>query len=86
MAEQFDHIQTLLHSAIAAGATVLCGGTGRPDDRETGYFVKPTILADVARKAEVVQQEIFGPVIVLQPFEDLNDAIAMANDSEFGLA
>ncbi|AUR06090.1 aldehyde dehydrogenase (plasmid) [Phaeobacter inhibens] len=83
---QFDHIQTLLHGAIAAGATVLCGGAGRPDGMETGYFVKPTILADVARKAEVVRQEIFGPVIVLQPFEDLDDAIAMANDSEFGLA
>ncbi|APG49038.1 aldehyde dehydrogenase (plasmid) [Phaeobacter porticola] len=47
---QFDHIQTLLHGAIAAGARVLCGGAGRPDGMDTGYFVKPTILADVAAK------------------------------------
>ncbi|MFZ2242098.1 MAG: aldehyde dehydrogenase family protein [Gordonia amarae] len=83
---QFDKIQTLIQSGIDAGATVVFGGTGRPDDLSAGYYVRPTVFANVDNDMEVARTEIFGPVLVIIGYDDVEDAVAIANDTEYGLA
>jgi aldehyde dehydrogenase (NAD+) len=83
---QFDRVQALIQAGIDEGARVLAGGTGRPEGFETGWFVKPTIFADVTDSMRVTREEIFGPVLVIMPFEDEDEAIALANDTPYGLA
>jgi aldehyde dehydrogenase (NAD+) len=83
---QFDRVQTLIQVGIDEGARVLAGGVGKPEGFETGWFVKPTILADVTESMRVTREEIFGPVLVIMPFEDEAEAIALANDTPYGLA
>lgn len=83
---QFDRIQMLIGVGIDEGARLVAGGLGRPAGIETGYFVKPTIFADVSNSMRVAQEEIFGPVMVIIPFEDEEDAIRIANDTPYGLA
>jgi aldehyde dehydrogenase (NAD+) len=83
---QFDRVQTLIQVGIDEGARVLVGGVGKPEGLETGWFVKPTILADVTDTMRVTREEIFGPVLVIMPFEDEDQAIALANDTPYGLA
>jgi len=82
---QFDRVQTLIQVGIDEGARVLVGGVGKPEGLETGWFVKPTILADVTESMRVTREEIFGPVLVMMPFEDEAEAIALANDTPYGL-
>lgn len=79
---QLDHINGLVQGAIAAGAKVVTGGSivDRP-----GNFFEPTILTDIANSADIVQQEVFGPVHVILPFDDDDEAIRLANESNFGL-
>ena len=68
------------------GARVVVGGNGRPDGIEKGWYVQPTVFADVDNKMRIAQEEIFGPVLAVIPFDDVDDAVRIANDSEFGLA
>jgi len=82
---QFDRVQTLIQVGIDEGARVLVGGVGKPEGLDTGWFVKPTIFADVTDSMRVTREEIFGPVLVIMPFEDEDEAIALANDTPYGL-
>ncbi len=82
---QFDRVQTLIQVGIDEGARVLVGGVGKPEGLDTGWFVKPTIFADVTESMRVTREEIFGPVLVIMPFEDEDEAIALANDTPYGL-
>jgi aldehyde dehydrogenase (NAD+) len=81
----YDKIQGLIQAGIDEGAQLVAGGTGRADGFDRGYFVKPTIFAAVHNKMRIAQEEVFGPVLVLSPFADEADAIAIANDSPYGL-
>lgn len=83
---QFERIQALIATGIAEGATLVAGGVGKPEGLETGYFVKPTVFADTTPDMTVVKEEIFGPVLAIQTYEDVEDAIRLANDSIYGLA
>lgn len=83
-ATQYKHVLGMIQTGIQEGATVVEGSTGEPS--ETGYFVRPTVLKNVDNKMQVAQTEIFGPVLVAIPFDTEEDAIAIANDSDFGLA
>lgn len=83
---QFDKVQGLIQVGIDEGATLLAGGTGRPAGFESGYFCQPTIFTDVNNQMTIAREEIFGPVLVVMPFADEAEAIALANDTEYGLA
>lgn len=84
-ARQFEHIQTMISAGIAEGARLVAGGLGRPAGLERGYFVRPTVFADVTNEMSVARDEIFGPVMVILPFETEDEAIALANDTVYGL-
>ena len=81
----YDKIQGLIQAGIDEGAQLVAGGTGRADGFDRGYYVKPTVFAAVHNKMRIAQEEVFGPVLVLIPFKDEADAIAIANDSPYGL-
>ena len=83
---QFEKIQDLIQSAIDEGATLVTGGTGRPDGRNAGFFVKPTLFADVTPEMRIYREETFGPVATISVYQDGEQAIAMANDTEYGLS
>jgi len=83
---QWVRIQELIASGIAEGATLITGGTGRPAGLEAGCYVKPTIFAHVTRDMRIAREEIFGPVLCISSFESIDDAIEIANDTEYGLA
>ncbi|TVO58079.1 aldehyde dehydrogenase family protein [Denitromonas halophila] len=84
-AAQFDKIQRLIQTGIDEGARLVAGGPGKPEGRDTGYFVRPTVFADVTNTMTIAREEIFGPVLSLIPFDTEEDAIAIANDSPYGL-
>ena len=81
----YDKIQGLIQVGIDEGAQLVAGGTGRAEGFDRGYYVKPTVFAGVNNKMRIAQEEVFGPVLVLIPFKDEADAIAIANDSPYGL-
>jgi aldehyde dehydrogenase (NAD+) len=83
---QFDRVQEMIEIGIQEGATLLAGGLGKPQDHPTGWFAKPTIFADVSNDMRIAREEIFGPVLVIIPFEDEAEAIEIANDTPYGLA
>ena len=83
---QFERVQTMIQKGLDEGATLLTGGLGKPEGYKTGWYVKPTVFADVSNEMTIAQEEIFGPVLVIIPFEDETEAIAIANDSPYGLA
>ena len=83
---QFDRVQAMIKVGIDEGATLLAGGLGKPEGYETGWFVKPTIFSDVSNEMRIAREEIFGPVLVIIPFEDEADGISIANDTPYGLA
>jgi aldehyde dehydrogenase (NAD+) len=83
---QWNKIQTLIAKGIEEGATLVAGGVGRPNDLSAGYFVKPTIFADVARDATIAREEIFGPVLSIIPYDTEEEAVEIANDTVYGLA
>jgi aldehyde dehydrogenase (NAD+) len=82
---QYNKIQTLIQKGIDEGAKLVAGGTGKPEGLDKGYFVKPTVFADVNNDMEVARTEIFGPVLSVIPFETEEDAIKIANDTAYGL-
>jgi aldehyde dehydrogenase (NAD+) len=83
---QFDRVQRLIETGIAEGATVVCGGPGRPERLERGYYIRPTIFADVKNVMAIAQEEIFGPVLVIIPYSAIDEAVAIANDTPYGLS
>lgn len=83
---QFQRVQSLIEKGIAEGATLVCGGPGRPAEFNRGYFVRPTVFADVTRDMAIAREEIFGPVLSMMTYQDEDEAVAMANDSPYGLA
>ena len=82
---QYNKIQTLIQKGIDEGAKLVAGGVGKPEGLEKGYFVKPTVFADVNNNMEVARTEIFGPVLSVMPFENEEEAIKIANDTPYGL-
>lgn len=78
---QWDRVQTLLKKGVAEGARVVTGGPGKPEGLEDGYFVKPTIFADVNNQMSIAQEEIFGPVLSVIPYSTEAEAIEIANDT-----
>ena len=83
---QFDKIQGLIQQGIDEGATLVAGGTGRPEHLPTGYYVKPTVFANVDNNMTIAREEIFGPVVAILGYSDEDEAVEIANDSDFGLA
>ena len=84
-ATQWGKIQDLIQKGIDEGARLTTGGTGRPDGLNKGFFVKPTVFADVTNDMTIAREEIFGPVLSIIPFETEEEAVAMANDTVYGL-
>jgi len=83
---QFRRVQDLIERGIAEGARLVTGGPGRPAGLERGWYVKPTVFADVRNDMTIAREEIFGPVLCLIPYQDLDQAIAIANDTVYGLS
>ena len=83
---QFDKIQELIQSAIDEGATLVTGGPGRPDGRNAGYYIRPTLLADVTPAMRIWREETFGPVATITPYRDADEAVRLANDTDYGLS
>jgi aldehyde dehydrogenase (NAD+) len=85
-AAQFDKIQALIQQGIDDGATLVTGGTGRPGGLKTGYYVQPTVFADVTNDMSIAREEIFGPVLSILGYDGTDEAVEIANDTEYGLA
>ena len=83
---QFDKVQALIQTGIDEGAQLVAGGLGKPEGLESGYFCKPTIFAGVNNQMTIAREEIFGPVLTMIPFDTEQQAIEIANDTEYGLA
>jgi aldehyde dehydrogenase (NAD+) len=83
---QFDTVQRYIQIGIDEGARLLCGGLGRPEGFEKGFYARPTVFADVNNQMRIAREEIFGPVLVMIPFDTEEEAIAIANDTPYGLA
>jgi len=83
---QWGKIQSLIEAGIAEGATLVAGGPGKPEGLETGYYVKPTVFADVTNDMTIAREEIFGPVLAILGYESEEQAVAVANDTVYGLA
>ncbi len=83
---QFGKVQDLIQKGIDEGATLVTGGTGKPEGINSGYYVKPTVFGNVTNDMTIAQEEIFGPVLAIISYDDVDDAVQIANDSEYGLA
>ena len=83
---QWNKIQGLIEQGIKEGATLVAGGPGRPEGLDKGYYVKPTIFADVTNEMTIAREEIFGPVLAMLPYDSEEQAIAIGNDTVYGLA
>ncbi len=83
---QYDKVQRLIKKAIEEGADLVVGGSGKPEGMQTGYFVKPTIFSNVSSSMTIAQDEVFGPVLAILPYKDEAEAIAIANDTLYGLS
>jgi len=83
---QWNKIQGLIQKGIDEGATLVAGGTGRPDGLDTGYYVKPTVFSNVSNDMTIAREEIFGPVLSIIPYENEDEAIRIANDTPYGLS
>ena len=83
---QFDRVQNMIQVGIDEGATLLVGGLGRPEGFDVGWYVRPTVFSDVNNSMRIAREEIFGPVLAIIPFDDEEEAVAIANDTPYGLA
>ncbi len=83
---QYDRVQAMIRVGIADGARLLAGGLGKPEGFEQGCYARPTIFTDVTNQMRIAREEIFGPVLVIIPFDTEEEAIAIANDTNYGLA
>ena len=84
-AAQHRRVQTMIAVGIEEGARLVCGGLGSPEGLDHGLFVQPTIFSDVSSGMRIAQEEIFGPVLVIIPYDNIDEAVAIANDTEYGL-
>lgn len=82
---QFDRVQALIETGMAEGARLVAGGPGRPDGFNRGFYVRPTVFADVTNDMTIAREEIFGPVLSMIPFDSEEEAVAIANDTPYGL-
>ncbi len=85
-APQFSKVNSMIEAAIASGSELVVGGSGRPEGLTQGYFVKPTAFANVTNDMMIAREEVFGPVLVIMPYQTEEEAIEIANDSPYGLA
>jgi aldehyde dehydrogenase (NAD+) len=85
-AAQFAKVQELIQAGIDEGARLLAGGPGRPNGLDRGFFARPTVFSEVTPEMRIAQEEIFGPVLAIQPYEDEEDAIRIANATVYGLS
>ncbi|MBT8471613.1 MAG: aldehyde dehydrogenase family protein [Marinicaulis sp.] len=83
---QWEKVQGLIEKGIEEGARVIAGGAGKPDGLNQGYYAKPTVFSDVNNDMTIAREEIFGPVLSIIPYNSEEEAIAIANDTEYGLA
>ena len=83
---QWNKIQGLIQAGIDEGATLVSGGTGRPEGLDKGYYVKPTVFANVTNTMTIAKEEIFGPVVAILGYDTVDQAVDMGNDTEYGLA
>jgi aldehyde dehydrogenase (NAD+) len=83
---QWNKIQTLINKGVEEGATLVTGGPGRPEGLDKGYYVKPTVFANVTNDMTIAREEIFGPVVSILGYETVEDAVKIGNDTEYGLA
>jgi aldehyde dehydrogenase (NAD+) len=83
---QFEKVQRLIQAGIDEGATLVTGGVGRPAGLNRGWFARPTIFGDVQNEMTISKEEIFGPVLAILPYDSVEDAVRMANDTVYGLA
>jgi aldehyde dehydrogenase (NAD+) len=83
---QWDKIQRLIKAGIAEGATLVTGGPDRPEGLDKGFYVKPTVFANVTNEMTIAKEEIFGPVVSILGYETVDEAIRVGNDTEYGLA
>ena len=83
---QWRKVQGLIEEGAREGAEIVAGGPGKPDGFETGYYVKPTVFANVSNDMTIAREEIFGPVLSIIPYKDENEAVAIANDTPYGLS
>jgi aldehyde dehydrogenase (NAD+) len=83
---QYEKIQGLIQSAIDEGATLETGGTDRPADMNRGYYIKPTVFSGVTPDMRIAKEEVFGPVATVMTYNSLEEGIAIANDTEYGLS
>jgi len=84
--QQWDKVQNLISKGIDEGATLAAGGTGRPEELAKGYFVKPTVFANVSNDMTIAREEIFGPVLSIIPYDNEDEAVEIANDTPYGLS
>ena len=84
--QQWNKVQTLIQAGLDEGATLVSGGTGRPDGLPKGYYVKPTVFSHVNNDMTIAREEIFGPVLSIIPYDDDNEAIRIANETPYGLS
>src|SRR5690606_27119982 len=82
----YDKIQKLIEAGLAEGATLVAGGTGRPEGLNRGYYIRPTVFGHVTPDMTIAREEIFGPVLSVMSYEDEADAVRIANDTVYGLA
>ena len=85
-AQQWDRVQSLIQKGIDEGATLVAGGTGRPDGLDKGYFARPTVFADVNNEMTIAREEIFGPVLSIIAYDNEDEAVEIANDTPYGLS
>lgn len=84
--KQWQRVQSYIRKGIDEGARLLAGGEGRPEGTQDGWFVRPTLFADVNNQMAIARDEIFGPVLCVIPYRDEAEAVAIANDTDYGLS
>jgi aldehyde dehydrogenase (NAD+) len=84
-AAQYQRVQAMIQAGLDEGARLVCGGLGRPEGLTRGFFARPTVFSDTHPAMRIVREEIFGPVLVIQPYDDLDQALHLANDTPYGL-
>ncbi len=82
---QFERVQAMIAAGLAEGAKLVCGGTGRPDSFDHGFYARPTVFSEVTRDMRIAAEEIFGPVLSIQPYDTVDEAVEIANATVYGL-
>ncbi|MNQ87732.1 3-succinoylsemialdehyde-pyridine dehydrogenase [compost metagenome] len=82
---QFNRVQTMIEAGLNEGAKLVCGGPGRVQGYEKGFYTRPTVFSEVDTAMRIAQEEIFGPVLCIIPYETIDEAVVIANDTVYGL-